>query len=453
MTAPSASPTSRIVHENNELMTRVGPGTPMGEVLRRFWTPALLTSELESDGAPVRLRIYGEDLVAFRDSNGEVGIVDAYCPHKAAPLFFGRNEQCGLRCVYHGWKFNVKGECVDIPNIIPPDNYDTLVKRMSIKAYDTAEAGGIVWIYMGPSDKRPGVPHFEWMDLPSDHYYVARWVQRSNWIQGMEGELDSSHISFLHSRINFGESTLGKGGSLATDGAPRMYVKETDYGFYYAARRDYNGKYYWRVTHWMLPSWSSAGPSPDDFFGHGRAWVPIDDYLTTTFSFQYRVDRPLNNKEHEELSSGVVFPPLCKRGTLELPHGHKIDTFLPTQTKENDYKIDRNLQRTESYSGIYGVNTEDRGLQEGMPSIPGDSPGIVDRTREHLVASDAPVIAARRRLVRLAKDLQNGVEPAANLPESYMQRGLAIISPIEDFQEFVAEYENTFEAGALRAAE
>jgi len=438
------------VHENNEIMTRVGADTPMGNALRRFWMLALVSNELERDGAPVRLRIMGEDLVSFRDTNGRVGIVDAYCRHKRAPLFFGRNEQCGLRCVYHGWKYDVNGQCLDIPNIVPPDNYETLVKRMSIKAYDTEEAGGVVWIYMGPKEKKPPLPRMEWMGLPKDYVHVSRWLQRSNWVQGMEGELDTSHIGFLHAS-NSMQDTLTRGASYASDSRPLLFLKETDYGFYYAARRSYQDQYYWRISHWMLPMWSAIPPTPGFYFGHGRAWSPIDDYMTTTFAYRYRVDHPLDDEDMKEINEGVSFPPLMTRGSIEMPNGHVIDTFLPIANKANDYMIDRELQRTASFTGIPGVNTQDRGLQESMPGVPGDRPGIVDRTQERLVVSDGPVIAARRRLVKMAKDLGQGIEPAALArPESYFVRGMAKLSEIADFEEFMAQNQQELKAEAAK---
>jgi phthalate 4,5-dioxygenase len=444
--AAKISPALNAVHANNEIMTRVGPGTPMGDALRRFWMPALLGSELKPDGAPVRLRLLGEDLVSFRDTDGRIGIVDAFCPHKRAPLYFGRNEKCGLRCGYHGWKFDVSGQCLDIPNIVPPDNYETLVKRMSIKAYDTQEAGGVVWVYMGPKEKKPDLPKMEWMDLPPDYVHISRWLQRSNWVQGMEGELDTSHISFLHSSTEM-EDTLSRGAKYAVDSRPVLNVKDTDYGFYYAARRTFEDKYYWRISHWLLPMWSVVPPTPGFYFGQGRGWSPIDDYLTTTFAYRYRVDRPLDEEDMQEINQGVSFPPLMTRGSIEMTNGYVIDTFLPTANKGNDYMIDRELQRTSSFTGIFGINTQDRGLQESMPGIPGDRPGIVDRSQEHLVASDGPVIAARRKLVKIAKDLRNGIEPVAVAnPDSYQVRGMAKISEIADFEEFMAENEQELKA-------
>ncbi len=152
----------------------------------------------QKDGAPKRLRLLGEDLIAFRDSNGEPGIIGAYCPHKLAPLFFGRNEECGIRCSYHGWKFDTLGNCVEIPNL--PPNFDTnaLKARAKIPGYPVREAGGMVWVYMGPPTKMHELPRMEWLRVPDDHVYAARWLQRTNWAQGMEGEIDSSHISWLH---------------------------------------------------------------------------------------------------------------------------------------------------------------------------------------------------------------------------------------------------------------
>jgi len=197
--------------------------------------------------------------------------------------------------------------------------------------------------------------------------------------------------------------------------------------------------------------WSAIPPTPGFYFGHGRAWSPIDDYMTTTFAYRYRVDHPLDDEDMKEINEGVSFPPLMTRGSIEMPNGHVIDTFLPIANKANDYMIDRELQRTASFTGIPGVNTQDRGLQESMPGVPGDRPGIVDRTQERLVVSDGPVIAARRRLVKMAKDLGQGIEPAALArPESYFVRGMAKLSEIADFEEFMAQNQQELKAEAAK---
>jgi phenylpropionate dioxygenase-like ring-hydroxylating dioxygenase large terminal subunit len=397
-----------------------------------------LSSELpEADGTPVRLRILCEDLVAFRDTEGRIGIVGAYCPHKLAPLFFGRNEQCGIRCVYHGWKFNVDGECVDIPNIIPPDNFPALKDKARIKSYPAREAGGIVWIYMGPPKLMPELPGMEWMTQPANQVHTSRWFHKSNWLQAAEGEIDTSHISFLHSVLNVPEDGPDRH-RLARDGAPQIELRDADYGFVYGARRRFEDRYYWRVTQWMLPMWSAIAGGTDEYVGAGRAWVPIDDYHTTAFAYQYIPSRPFSATEIKEIEEGGAFPPRSTRGATRLPHGYVIDTFLPTANQGNDYLIDRTAQRNESFTGIWGVNEQDRALQECMPSLPGDQTGIVDRSGEHLVKSDLPVMFARRKLTKLARELAEGKEPTAALQsEQYGVRAIARVSPIADYDEFM----------------
>jgi phthalate 4,5-dioxygenase oxygenase subunit len=428
--------------DSHNILTAVGPDTPMGNLFRRFWLPALLTEELPGpDCTPVRIRILGEDLIAFRDTNGRVGILGAYCTHKMAPLFFGRNEQCGIRCVYHGWKFNTDGECVDIPNIVPPDNFAALKEKARTKAYPVQEAGGIAWVYMGPKHLMPELPAMEWVGIPEDQVKCSRWLHRSNWLQAAEGEIDTSHISFLHSMLEFGEDAPDRL-RLARDGAPQITLKETDYGFVYGSRRNFDGQYYWRVSQWMLPMWSAIPGSLDDFVGAGRAWVPIDDYHTTAFSYLYRPDRKLSERELADIAAGGQFPPRNTKGATRLPHGYVIDTFLPDANIGNDYMIDRRSQVTDSYTGIWGINEQDRALQESMPSIPGHL-GVVDRSGEHLVKSDLPVMVARRMLTKLARDIAKGVEPGAPASaDQYGVRAIAMVSPIADFDEFMQVHGN-----------
>jgi nitrite reductase/ring-hydroxylating ferredoxin subunit len=413
----------------------------MGNLFRRFWLPALLSRELPApDCTPVRTRILGEDLVAFRDTSGKVGIVGAYCPHKLAPLFFGRNEKGGLRCVYHGWKFDVTGRCIDIPNIEPPDNFDALADRMRITAYPTREAGGIAWIYMGPPEHMPELPGMEWLSLPENYTRTTRWFHKSNWLQAAEGEIDTSHITFLHSLLEPPDGGPDRH-RLARDGAPHIEIRDTDYGFVYGSRRRYEDRYYWRVTQWMLPMWSAIPGGLDAFIGAGRAWVPIDDYHTTAFAYQYRPERPLTEGEIAEIDTGETFPPRCTRGATRLPHGYVIDTFLPSANQGNDYLIDREMQRRDSFTGIWGINEQDRALQESMPSLPGAQPGIVDRSGEHLVKSDMPVMFARRKLAKLVAELAAGKEPiAARHSEQYAVRAIAKVSPIAEFDKFMAAH-------------
>lgn len=425
--------------EENEMLTRVGPGTPMGELFRRFWLPALITSEIsERDGAPVRLRLLGEDLVAFRDTNGKVGIVSALCPHKLAPLFFGRNEECGLRCAYHGWKFDVDGNCVDMPNEIPERQFKEFVPTL---AYPTCEAGGVVWIYMGPRDKQPAqLPQLEWVRAPEGYSHVTKWLQRTNWAQGMEGEIDTSHISFLHS--SKGLSPSGNAPSdparvaARADGHPILTLEETPYGFTYGARRTAaENEYYWRVTRWLYPFFSII---PGNMNGvSGRAWVPIDDEHTWTFGYQCRDNEPYTEEDHARIMQGGGFPPRITRGTYQLRNGYVIDSWIPVANKENDYLIDREMQRNVNFSGIWGINEQDRGLQEGMYPI-------VDRSKEHLGTTDVAAVAARRLLLGLARDLQAGKEPEiVNNPDEYRVRAIDVISNDAEFADMLAHFHDS----------
>ncbi len=425
-------------NEDNELLCRVGKGTPMGNLLRRFWLPALLTSEIETpDGPPKRIRVMGEDLLVFRDSKGAVGIIDAYCPHKLAPLFFGRNEECGIRCAYNGWKFDVQGNCVDIPNLPSTANAPALRQRAKLTSYPARESGGLVWIYMGPTELEPPLPGLEWLGVPPSHVQVARWIQRSNWAQGMEGEIDTSHVSFLHRSLAAPLSpTLP---SAMNDGAPVITLKETDYGFVYGARRQTEtpGQYYWRVTQWFMPMFSMIPNDPGDLYPRGgRAWVPVDDEHVMIFTYSYRHGSPLAEEHRAIFAAGTGFPPPLERGAYQLPDGHVIDTFLPLATRENDYRIDRERQKTLTFAGVLAITDQDRSLQENMRSVPGSGPGkMVDRSREMLVPSDLPVITARRMLLKAAKDLARGVEPAlARKPDSYKQRSVAAMSTEADFE-------------------
>ncbi len=428
--------------EDNELLTQTGPGTPMGEFFRRFWMPALLSDELpEPDCPPVRIKVLSEELVAFRDTNGDVGVVDNYCPHRRASLFFGRNEECGLRCVYHGWKFDVNGDCVDMPSEPAESNFKDKVK---IKAYPARDYGSCVWIYMGPRELQPELPAFEWARVPDDHRVVTRFIQHSNYMQCTEGEIDSSHVSFLHSVFDLsidyhrdmrtGEQKGGRNSVLSYKfGAPQLTVKETDYGFTYGSRRGpEDGNYYWRVTQWMLPMFSLI-PGPAWPRG-GRGWVPVDDEHIITFQYSYNGERPLTSEERARAVDTMEL----QRVKYTLPDGGIIDTFRSVRAPENDYLIDREMQRKQNYTGIPFGRHQDFAMTDSMG-------GVSDRTREHLGTSDTAIIAARRILLRAVRDLQEGIEPyAAGHPEVFHVRALDAVSTEGDFLKLLeAEGEKT----------
>ncbi len=433
--------------EDNRLLYEVDKGTPMGELFRRYWLPVALACEVSvPGGAPRRTRVLNEDVLVLRDSNGKLGVLSAYCSHKLSPLYFGRNEKGAIQCVYHGWRFGVDGTCLEIPNM--PANFDTtkLRERAAIKAYPAREAGGLVWAYLGPKSPAPPLPQMEWLQAPEAHVHVGRWLQRTGWAQGMEGEIDSSHISFLHRELDpqRGRDRLKVPVTASAppglvDGAPLLKLRETKYGFVYGARRNMpDGRYYWRVTQWMAPMFSMI---PNDTYPRtGRAWVPIDNDNVMVFTYAYRHDRPFSDDERAFLDQGLTFPPPLEAQIYPLEDGYLIDTFVPLATWKNDYGLDRTRQATVNFSGIGAVTDQDRALQENMKSAPGIRSGRhVDRSAEMLIHSDLPVITARRIVIGLAKKLAEGTEPAAlDDPGCFNFLSDSRISDIEDFDEFLA---------------
>ncbi|MGE3644096.1 MAG: Rieske 2Fe-2S domain-containing protein [Beijerinckiaceae bacterium] len=391
--------------EDNERLTRVGPGTPAGELFRRYWQPAGLSSELpEADGAPLRVRLLGEDLIAFRDSDGKVGLIDAFCPHRRAPMFFGRNEECGLRCVYHGWKFDRNGDCVDMPS--EPAG-TPLQARVKIKAYPVIEKGGILWAYMGPKDAMPPEPDYEWLRAPQTHCFVSKTVEECNYLQGLEGGLDTAHVSFLHRNDSNSDLALA-----ARDGAPQIDVNVTDYGYNYVSTRNAgDGKSYVRLYQFIMPFQQMRS----NVLGHGakaqkvpkmdgHLWVPIDDETTWVYNFMYAYDASTPLSQDYAWS----YEKFAGRGKDDLIPG----TFKPKANRSNDYFIDRQKQKSGSFTGIDGVNTQDFALQEGMGAI-------VDRSKEFLGTSDKAIVSMRRLLLEAVRDVEEGKPPRGIDPASH----------------------------------
>ena len=399
----------------NERLTRVGPGTPMGEVFRRYWIPACLSEEVpERDGPPVRVRLLGEDLIAFRDTNGVVGLVDAYCRHRRAPLFFGRNEECGIRCVYHGWKYDtVTGQCVDLPS---EPAHSRMKERVKIVAYPTFEAGGSVWTYMGPPDSVPPRPDYEWLRVPDTHFGISKTLQACNYMQAIEGGIDTAHVGFLHNENIRNPRLLA-----SADNAPELQVDLTDYGFRYVGIRNVRqAEIYVRGYQFIMPCQKTQGqllnlfaavPEDGDLNStmrmavphiYGHLWVPLDDENTATYNLAYCVE-PDSHPSREwwvELETG------SGRGPDALVPG----TYRLKQNLENDYFIDRERQKTTSYTGIPGVNTQDVAVQEGMGPI-------VDRSKEFLGTTDKAIVAARRLLLEAADEVERGETPRGVDPD------------------------------------
>lgn len=405
--------------EDNAYLTQTGPDTPMGAFMRRFWMPFMLAEEIAApDCPPVRVRLLGEDLLAFRDSNGRAALVDQFCPHRRVSLFFGRNEDCGIRCVYHGWKFDADGNCVDMPSEPAESTYKDKIK---LKSYPVREKAGIVWAYLGPQETMGGLPELDWMDVPDDHRYMSRWYQDCNYAQAVEGEIDSAHVSFLHRKIENDAKNKAAltGAYFSGDTAPKWKVVETDFGMTLGARRKVDGgRCYWRMNQWLYPFYTMIAPVPGES-RTVRMWVPADDETCNIVCVTYRNDRPVSEQEVHNWRNGLASHAALIPGT-----------HTPVANRRNDYNIDRDMQQRESFTGIVGIRAQDAAMTE--------SPGpIVDRSREHLGTSDAAIIKMRRLLLDGARALEKGAPPAAARDGS-LYRVLShsvIIDEEDDFDE------------------
>ena len=405
---------------DNEAVTRVGPGAPMGELMRRYWQPVLMSWEVpEPDCPPVRVRLLGEDLVAFRDTNGRVGLIDERCPHRRTSLWLGRNEEDGLRCVFHGWKFDVTGQCVDMPNELPEYDFKHKVK---IAGYATQELGGVIWAYLGPAEQAPPPPSFEWTRQPESHLHVSKSLQECNWLQALEGGIDSIHSSFLHRKIS--GNRAGLGGLRAQATAAKLDVKLTPYGFTYASLRPLkdSGEKYVRTYHYVMPhhqiraiqEFTDDG-SMKKFKMAGHVWVPVDDENCMVWNWYYSLDNPLDDSERDESfwGNGPVF--------IDEQNGFRPH---PQFSKSNNWGIDREVQRTENFTGIEGVNQQDRAVQESMERI-------TDRSKEQLGQTDKAVIAARKLLLDATRTVADGGSPPGADRSYYEIRAIERVLPTD----------------------
>jgi len=379
--------------QDNELITRVGPGTPMGELMRRHWIPALESSALVADGEPVRLMLLGEKLVAFRDTEGRVGIMDHECPHRCASLFYGRNEEGGLRCIYHGWKFDVEGNCLDMANVPPHQNFKD---KIHAKAYKVIERGGAIWTYMGPGEA-PALPEIAANLLPEDEVNVSLIQRECNWLQALEGDIDTSHAEFLHGGkrmvTDYAPGDPRYFGTLTR--APEYEVMETDWGTMYGAIRPADkGQKYWRVAQFVFPFWTITPSSPFNQREGMRAWVPIDDNHVMSFAIRKNNRNPLAQAAPDKV--GVP-----TEGSIYLPNTTDwYGRWRRVVNMANDHLIDRERQKNVNYSGILGVGQQDSAVTESMGPIE-------DRTKEHLAPSDRMIMITRRRLIDAATKLRD----------------------------------------------
>jgi phthalate 4,5-dioxygenase oxygenase subunit len=426
--------------EDNDILCRVGPGTPMGNVMRQYWIPAIRSDELPApDCPPLRVKLLGEELIGFRTTSGKVGLIQNACPHRGASLFFGRNEEEGLRCVYHGWKFDVTGACTDMPSEPAESNFKNKVRA---RAYPTHERNGIIWAYMGPREVPPPLPEIEHNLLNTDITRITVIHRPCNWMQGWEGEMDTVHAAFLHGGANKAEDY--EPGSFNyyqyRERSPRFSVIDTPIGTSYGAYRPAEeDTYYWRTAHMMFPFYAVI---PAGWLG---IYVPMDDEHTMHWEILVRPQLEGNSRLAEPQATGSL--PASGRGpnavapggprapgvqggtagpTTWLPNGTGwYDRFNIDQNMANDYLIDREAQsQWKSYSGIRGIRQQDMAVTESMGAI-------YDRTREHLGTTDALIIRTRRKLLKVAKDLRDHgiLPPGVDNPELYHMRSGEFLLP------------------------
>ena len=413
---------------DNDILTRVGPGTPMGAVMRQYWLPAIRSDELPApDSPPLRVKLLGEELIGFRMTSGKVGLIQSACPHRGASLFFGRNEEEGLRCVYHGWKFDETGSCVDMPSEPAESNFRS---KVHAKAYPTKERNGVIWAYMGPREVPPPLPDIEQNLRNTDISRISVIHRPCNWMQGWEGEMDTVHAAFLH----YGSSKAEDQEPGTFDyyqfktRTPKFSVIYTDIGTSYGAYRPAEeDTYYWRTAHMMFPFFAII---PAGWIG---MYVPMDDDHTMHWEILLRPHAAPGSFFGPPAEEGSASPEqIAPRraggppGTKYLPNTSDwYGRFNIEQSLANDYQIDREAQKAnKSYSGIAGIRQQDMAVTETMGPI-------YDRTHEHLGTTDALIIRTRRKLIATAKALRDEgiLPPGVDKPELYRLRSGEFVLP------------------------
>jgi len=407
---------------DNETLVRVGPGTPMGRLMRLYWIPFLRSADVDSDGQPHRVRLLGEDLVAFRDSSGRVGLVDHACPRRGAPMVFARNEGDGLRCVYHGWKFSTDGQCQETP--AEPGNA-AMRARLRITAYPVRERNGMLWAYMGPDpDRAPPLPELEWNLVPQEQVHLSLRVQECNWLQALEGEIDSAHAAILHGRVH-------KDGAInqwkqAQDLAPTFECVTHDGGVSIASRRQLDAQHqYIRVNQFLMPFYTLVPPFSQYPELSGHAWVPIDDEHTLCIMFSYHPTQAFYEKTRKlfiEGHGGRQTGHASEDSFEQRPVTCPFPKFWSKYNRGNAYQFHYGLQQTYN-SGLPGLWVQDAACQSGVASI-------YDRSKEHLGTSDAGIVRTRRLLLDSVRRLDEGQRPpSADQPGQLMLRAVSLTIP------------------------
>jgi phenylpropionate dioxygenase-like ring-hydroxylating dioxygenase large terminal subunit len=372
------------------------------------------------------VRVLGENLIAFRDTEGRVGFVGEHCPHRRASLFYGRNEEGGIRCTYHGWKFDVTGRCLDMPNELPESRAK---ERLRHTAYPACEQGGAIWIYMGPENPPPPLPGLEWIALADNQRYASKRVQHCNWLQALEGDIDQSHVGFAHRKLG---DAAKKSGRVAVDKIrladthPRMTAHETPYGVLIGAGRAAGDEQrYWRLTQYLFPHWVMTGPYGENPMRQARAWVPIDDHSTLLYTVTFHPLEPLPGDAIARMRQGSGAGYVGENNFLP-PTDAPFGAWVPKASLENDFFLDRRLQKTTHYLGIPEFWAQDAALQNSMGAI-------TDRSEEHLVTGDVGIVRVRRRLLEVVSALHESRAdaPAVHEPDAYKVRAAAVLIPAE----------------------
>jgi phenylpropionate dioxygenase-like ring-hydroxylating dioxygenase large terminal subunit len=398
----------------------------MGQLIRRYWIPMLISSELEHGGRVKRVQLLGERLIAYRTLGGQAGVIGEFCPHRGASLYFGRVEETGMRCVYHGWKFGLDGQCLDMP-CEPAES--SFAAKVCHTAYPCLERGGMIWTYMGPLAPPP-LPELEWTLLPEDHVFISKRVQDCNWLQALEGGIDSSHISFLHAPIEHTDTAItrdmdrvsfGVGAAVETgDRAPRFEVVDTDYGVLIGARRvQPDGRWYWRVTQFLMPFYTMPPTDLEEKVVQSHIWVPMDDTHVVNWMVTWHPERALAREEIALHVAGKGAHVCDYAPPTSEPYGD----IRTAANRDNDYFMDWEAHRTRMFCGIPGFGVQDQAIQESQGSI-------VDRSKERLGSSDTAIIQVRRRLLDATQALRErgGPVPGSD-PASFLVRSASAVLP------------------------
>lgn len=404
--------------DENEQLVRVGPGTLMGNLFRQYWIPVVPASDLtEPGGRPLRVKLLGEDLVLFRTGGGKVGLIGAYCPHRLAPLYFGRVEEDGLRCPYHGWKYAPNAKCLDMPNVPPAQRCTEEVQH---SGYPCVERGGIIWTYMGLAKEVPALPDLEFLRVSSENQHYRLFFQNCNYLQALEGGIDPTHVMWLHSPYDLGDAEIARQqpdqqrvANQSGERTPQdVEIVETAGGFSYGAKRPLgNGKSLWRINQFILPFYTMP---PGGDVKQARAFVPVDDENCVKWQIKYYPsDKAKAATKETPLApfAGEAYEP----PTNSLPFGH----IRIKAKRANDYMIDWQTHLTRRL-GIDGVNLQDVCVTENEGPTP-----ILDRSKEHLCAGDLSTIKARMMFLEAARALREGgtIPLSARDPSVYRVRG------------------------------